>query len=215
MISPGSTAICAAMRTGRSAAHSCSRRLTPDLPASRASQNEAASPPSGVVAPIPVTTTVRLVGLTGILSPTDAGFYGATAGWRGLAAWGLRGGSGLVLEDVVGRVADGLEVLDVLVRDLHVEALLGGDDDLDHGQRVDVQVVGEGLVQLDVLGGDPGDLVHDLGETGDDLFLSGGHVRRSFFDVPDGLWQLLPCPITRSGTECLGEGNDRGGVDET
>jgi len=57
-----------------------------------------------------------------------------------------------------------------------VEALLGGDDDLDHGQRVDVQVVGEGLVQLDVLNRDAGDLVHDVGETGDDLFLSGGHL---------------------------------------
>jgi hypothetical protein len=31
---------------------------------------------------------VRLVGLTGILSPTDTGFDGATAGWRGIAAGG-------------------------------------------------------------------------------------------------------------------------------
>jgi hypothetical protein len=30
-----------------------------------------------------VTTTVRLVELTGILSPTEWGFSGATAGWRG------------------------------------------------------------------------------------------------------------------------------------
>src|SRR4051812_1754110 len=193
MTSEGSTAICAAIRTACSAAHSCSRGLTPDLPATRPSQVEAASPPSGVVAPIPVTTTVRLVGLTGNLSPTVRGLSGATAGWRGHAAgpmrWlgpggpGPRRGSGLVLEDVGGRVADRLEVLDVLVGDLDVEALFGGDDDLDHGQRVDVQVVGEGLVQLDVLNRDAGDLVDDVGETGDDLFLSGGHVRRSFFDI--------------------------------
>src|SRR5689334_18956904 len=203
MISPGSTAICAAMRTGSSAAHSCSSGPTPDLPATRASQNEAASPPSGVVAPIPVTTTVRLVGLTGILSPTDTRIqrrHRRVAGHQpgGTRAHGpggpgrsaqVTGRSGLVLEDVVGRVADRLEVLDVVVRDLDVEALFGGDDDLDHGQRVDVQVVGEGLVQLDVLGGDPGDLVDDLGETFDDLFLSGGHVRRSFGVFPEG-WRI-------------------------
>src|SRR5262249_25946415 len=139
---------------------------TPDRPATRPSQVEAASPPSGVVAPIPVTTTVRLVGLTGILSPTDLDSAAPPPG-GGAMQPGLRG-SGLVLEDVVGRVADRLEVLDILVRDLDVEALFGGDDDLDHGQRVDVQVVGEGLVQLDVLNRDAGDLVHDVGETGDD-----------------------------------------------
>ncbi len=73
MTSEGSTAAGAAMRTAWSAAHSCSRGLAPDLPATRPSQVEAASPPSGVVAPIPVTTTVRLVELTGILSPTGYG----------------------------------------------------------------------------------------------------------------------------------------------
>src|SRR5919112_1737174 len=180
MTSVGSTAICAAMRTACSAAHSCVRGLTPERPATRPSQVEAASPPSGVVAPIPVTTTVRLVELTGILSPTDRD---SAAPPPGGGAGDRPEGSGLVREDVVGRVADGLEVLYVLVGDLDVEALLGGDDDIDHGQRVDVQVVGEGLVQLDVLNRDAGDLVHDVGETGDDLFLSGGHVGRSFVDI--------------------------------
>ncbi|EGJ77648.1 putative 3-oxoacyl-ACP synthase II [Streptomyces sp. Tu6071] len=141
-------------------------------------------------------------------------------------------GSALVLEDVIGGVADGLEVLDVVVGDLDVEALLGGDDDLDHGQRVDVQVIGEGLVQLDVLDRDTGDLVHDLGETGDDLFLSGGHVGAPFVegncygDSSGGAPPAGPCrapsPWLSSGntrgrgrTRCLGEGNDRRGEHET
>src|SRR5689334_11492169 len=129
MTSPGSTAICAAIRTAWSAAQSCSRGRTPDLPAIRPSQVEAASPPSGVVAPIPVTTTVRLVELTGILSPNTRiqRRHRRVAGqrtdrWTGPGEPGPIAGSGLVLEDVVGRVADGLEVLDVVVRDLDVEA---------------------------------------------------------------------------------------------
>jgi hypothetical protein len=87
--------------------------------------------------------------------------------------------SAVVGGDERHRVADGGEVLDLFVRDLHAELLLGGDDDLDHGERVDVEVLGEGLVQLDVLGRDSGDLVDDFGESGEDLFLSGGHVWRS------------------------------------
>ena len=75
-------------------------------------------------------------------------------------------GSGRSLDEGDG-VADRLEVLDLVVGDLDAEVLLGGDDDLDHGQRVDVQVVDERLVELDVLGGDAGDLVDDVGETGD------------------------------------------------
>ena len=55
--SPGSTATGAAILTGRSAAQSSVRARTPERPASRASQVLGASPPSGVVAPIPVTTT--------------------------------------------------------------------------------------------------------------------------------------------------------------
>ncbi len=54
---PGSTASRPAIRTGSPAAHSSSMALMPDRPASMASQVEAASPPSGVVAPSPVTTT--------------------------------------------------------------------------------------------------------------------------------------------------------------
>ncbi len=69
-ISPGSTAVRAAIRTGSSAAHSSVRTATPERPASRFSQVVAASPPSGVKAPIPVTTTVRFSTVTGSSSLT-------------------------------------------------------------------------------------------------------------------------------------------------
>lgn len=55
--SAGSTASWAAIRTGSCAAHSWVSALTPERPASMASQVDATSPPSGVVAPSPVTTT--------------------------------------------------------------------------------------------------------------------------------------------------------------
>src|SRR5687767_12224061 len=114
-----------------------------------ASQVDATSPPSGVVAPSPVTTTsVRLM-------------------------------SGVRL-DVGDGVADGLEVLHLVVGDLDAELLLGRHDDLDHGQRVDVEVVGERLLFGHVVGVDPGDLFQDLGQARRDLvtghcgcFLSG------------------------------------------
>src|SRR5699024_10581081 len=98
----GSTARLAAMRTGRFSAHSWVSALTPERPASMAFQVEATSPPSGVVAPSPVTTTS-----TSLMS--------------------------VVRLDVGGGVADGLEVLHLVVGDLHTELLLGGHHDLDHG----------------------------------------------------------------------------------
>src|SRR5687767_7601154 len=85
------------------------------------------------------------------------------------------GGSVLGVLDERDRVADRLEVLHLVVGDGHTELLLGGHDDLDHGQRVDVEVVDERLVELDVVSGDTGDLVDDVGEVGADLF-SGGHA---------------------------------------
>ena len=62
--STGSAAAAAAMRTGRSSAHGSVRRRTPLRPASIADQVDATSPPSGVVAPSPVTTTVSRPAVT-------------------------------------------------------------------------------------------------------------------------------------------------------
>ncbi len=55
--SDGSTATGAAMCTGSMSTQSSVRTFTPDWPASMAAQVDATSPPSGVVAPRPVTTT--------------------------------------------------------------------------------------------------------------------------------------------------------------
>src|SRR5918994_7579873 len=151
-ISSGSTATRAAMRTGSSAAQSSVRARTPERPATKDSQVVATSPPTGVVAPSPVMTT---------------------------RVWVAVIGSGTLPLDEGHGVADGCEVLHLVVRDLHAELLLGGDDHLDHRQRVDVEVVDEGLVHLDVLGGNAGDLVNDVGQAGTDL-LGGGHVGFSF-----------------------------------
>jgi hypothetical protein len=71
--SAGSSAATAAIRTGSAAAHSCSRATAPDRPAPMASHVAALSPPNGVVAPIPVTTTDRLVAFTGIIRSASRG----------------------------------------------------------------------------------------------------------------------------------------------
>ena len=70
---PGSTAACAAILQGRSSAQASSMRLTPDRPASMPSQVLGTSPPSGVVAPSPVTTTrVRDMSISSLLVPQEA-----------------------------------------------------------------------------------------------------------------------------------------------
>jgi hypothetical protein len=62
--STGSMAACAANRTGSDSAHGWLRECTPLRPASIADQVDATSPPSGVVAPSPVTTTVSRPSVT-------------------------------------------------------------------------------------------------------------------------------------------------------
>src|SRR5437763_2338856 len=91
--SAGSTFIWAAMRTGSWAAHSWVSGPTPERPATMASQVDATSPPNGVVAPSPVTTTSTVV-------------------------------MSVVRLDVGNGVADGLQVLHLVVGDLDAEPLL-------------------------------------------------------------------------------------------
>jgi hypothetical protein len=98
----------------------------------------------------------------------------------------------LLLQGVVDEgdgVADGAKVLDLLVGDRDVELLFGVDDDGHHRDGVDVEVVGERLVELDALGRDARLVVDDLGETCQNFFSVethellllarwiGGHVR--------------------------------------
>src|SRR5699024_5419339 len=88
---------------------------------------------------------------------------------------GVRRGSVLSALDVLDGVAVGGEVLELFVGDAEVKLLLDVDHDDHHLDGVDVEVVGEGLVELDVLGGDTGLLVHDLGEALEDLVLGVCH----------------------------------------
>src|SRR5665647_503946 len=185
--SPGSTATRAAKVTGRSyvAAQSLSSVCTPDFPARAAAHVLGTSPPSGVVAPMPVTTTSgslvtvppgQVVG--GSSSPRAGGW--AVRGVRG-ASDGLVGRrtsparSVLRARDEGHGVADGGEVLDLVVGDADRELLLGEGDDRHHRQGVDVEVVGEGLLRRDGVSGQPGLLADDLGQAGQDLLLAVRH----------------------------------------
>src|SRR5919109_5680261 len=93
----------------------------PDLPCVSADQNSSTVLPTGVSAPRPVTTTRR----------------GSTA---------LR-----VVLDVLDRVADGHDLLRLLVRDLDVEVLLQGHDELDGIEGVGAQVFDELRGRSDVV----------------------------------------------------------------
>src|ERR1700744_3351753 len=77
-----------------------------------------------------------------------------------------------VLGDEVDDVLDRLEVLELLVGDLDAKLVLGRDGDLDHGQRVDVEVVDEVGRRGHLVGGGPGDLFDDLREPGENLLVS-------------------------------------------
>src|SRR6201991_3705552 len=154
--SVGATASGAAIFTGSwwRSTHSwsaSSMRRTPDRPASSASHVDATSPPSGGVAPSPGTTTS---GAVLMLPPQERP---------------RTGGASLVLRDVVHRVADRLQLGQLVVGDLHPELVLGLHRDLDHRQRVDVEVVDEGLLDGHLGGVDTCDLLDDLGEAAEDL----------------------------------------------
>src|ERR1700760_3495137 len=147
------------MRAGRSFTQSSVSALTPLFPASMPDQVDATSPPRGVVAPSPVTTTLlssvpTVIGSSVIVPPDPAG----------------------VLVHVVDDVLDRLQVLELVVGDLHAELVLRRHRDLDHGQRVDVEVVNEALLRGHFVGGHTRDLIDDLPETLEDLLLAQCHL---------------------------------------
>src|SRR6516165_7347236 len=188
----GSTAAGAAICTGRSGAQSSGSLRAPLRPASSDAQVVATSPPTGEVAPRPVTTTrgwsARTVNRS--LSSVD-GNLGGRPRRRGRGR--PRSGRYARVPHVVDDLLDRLEVLQLVVGDLHPELVLCGHRDLDHGQRVDVQVVHKALVRGDLVGGDARHLVDDLAETGQDFRFVHGHVPVFSFiwwwSAPGG-----PCP---------------------
>src|SRR3954470_4978444 len=166
--SAGSVASRATSWAGKSLIQSSVIRLTPDVPARRASQVLATSPPRGVVAPSPVTTTSAVDVLMDFLL-NGGRMAGGTAGPGPAAGRRDPGVSALVLLDEADRVADGLDVAELVVGDGDTELVLDGGGDLDHRQRVDVEVVGERLLGGGVGRGHAGDLLQDLGQAGLDL----------------------------------------------
>src|SRR5690606_31899225 len=151
----------------------------PDSPASAADHVVGTSPPSGVVAPRPVTTTsreaaavmVELLKVQCVRCAGDRAGGAEEARPRGDGVGTPRSTerSGLRALDVLHGVADGREVLDLVVRDADAELVLGVGDDRHHRQRVDVEVVGEGLLGDDGVGRQAGLLGDDLGEAFEDL----------------------------------------------
>src|SRR5215469_2017990 len=167
----GSTAAGAAIRAGSSAAQSSVRARAPLRPASIDSHVAGTSPPRGVIAPRPVTTT------RGCSARTVASFRCGVAAGRVRPAGPLRRWSGrnVCAADVVDDVLNGLQVLQLVVGDLDPELVLSRHGDLDHRQRVDVEVVHEALVRGDLVGGDARDLVDDFPEAGQDFLFGHGH----------------------------------------
>src|SRR5689334_17491783 len=98
----------------------------------------------------------------------------------------------LVLLDEADRVADGLDVAELVVGDGDTELVLDGGGDLDHRQRVDVEVLGEGLLGSGVGGGDAGHLLQDIAESGLDL-LGAGHTGSSLSEG-GGPWGAAVVP---------------------
>ncbi|MPM55739.1 hypothetical protein SDC9_102536 [bioreactor metagenome] len=89
--------------------------------------------------------------------------------------WAGDGGSSVLRAlDVGDGVANGLQRLRVLIGNRDVEGLFAGVDDLDHRQRVDVQIVHEALLELHIVLIDTSNVVDDIGELRTD-FLGGGH----------------------------------------
>src|SRR5436190_3348328 len=99
----------------------------PDLPASSPCHVSSVHTAIGVTSPMPVMTTLRAMRDASLCSlSTDV--------------FALLGG---VRFDVVDGVADSLDLLGVLVRDLDLELLLERQHELDHRQRVRLQVIRE------------------------------------------------------------------------
>src|SRR5688500_14082804 len=134
----------------------------PDLPSSMPPQLCSLPIPTGVTRPTPVITARRF----------DMNLWPSSIELRArpVPVADARAGGGLLGArlDVVDGVAHGLDLLRVLVRDLDLEGLFERQDQLDDGQRVGLQVLGEGSARdhlfrryLELLDDDLGDAFFD------------------------------------------------------
>src|SRR5262245_4617776 len=128
-----------AKRTGKSVESKPWRGPIPERPATAASKLAVASTPSGETQPKPVTTTLR---------------RGVS---RSIGSVGLE-----LLLEVGDGVAEGLELLGILLRDLDAELLLHRHHQLDDVERVRPEVVDERRLGFDVVAAHPELLDDDL-----------------------------------------------------
>src|SRR4051794_36633255 len=139
-----------AMRVENWAASKSVMGATPDSPARRLFQVSSVPSPLGVTRPIPVMTTRSIYCSCDRRRATLAPRSAAAARGRARArppTWLLLG----VRLDVVDRVLDAADLLRVLVRDVDLERLLEGEDQLHQAQRIGAEIVDERRLRLDVL----------------------------------------------------------------
>src|SRR5690348_8975666 len=168
------------MRTGRSysSMKESSRTSMPLSPLRSPFHVASTSPAIDVVAARLVTTTFGKFPFKVEGVVTVSALLGVELG---LELGGRVGVLGLELLDVGDGVTHGLEAGEILVGDLHAVLVLGLHGDLDHRQRVDVQVIDERLLDRHLGGLDAGHLFDDLAELFDDLFLGqSGHLVAPF-----------------------------------
>jgi hypothetical protein len=91
--------------------------------------------------------------------------------------------------------------------------LLGVDDDRHHREGVDVEVIGEGLVELDVASVEAGLLVDDLGETLEDLLLAAAAMML-LLGVSSVVRSVTRRPVGRAGVSGQGKDDDLRGIHE-
>src|SRR3546814_7980922 len=114
-VSPRGT--CPAIFAGRSDTSNACTALIPDSPSTSRFQQASAPHPSGVTAPMPVTTT-RLISVSGLVAHGDSGRIRPAPHVHALVPAATSGG---VLLDEVDRVLHGHDLLRRIVRDLHPE----------------------------------------------------------------------------------------------
>src|SRR5688500_2486459 len=155
-------------------------RLAPLFEARILAQVASTPHPSGVTAPIPVTTTRR-----SSINRAVPGSEGA--GWPGSADG---------LGEVAYRIAEGLDRLGCVIGDFDREFFFERHHQLDLVERVSAQIVNEARLVDDLLRNDVQMLDDDFADAVSDI----AHVLTSLIAVWFGSFQSRPTVFVQSGT---------------